>query len=354
MGLWTMDDSPTDATSRGRQAVVEIAAGALRGRVVLAAVRLELADAFAGEMTAAELATRTGTDPDGLYRLLRALAALGFVEQQSMTTFALTDLGKLLRRDVEGSAWASVVFWSDLVTDSWTYLDECIRTGSRRGVDDAIARNDTKSRWALEPDPQAIFHAVFAEPTIDEQHAIPAAYDFSQARVVADLGGGGGSVLAAILLTNPALHGILVDQQGALDRAATRFKAHPFTGRCTLIASDLLKEIPAGADTYLLCSVLHGYDDDRALQLLANCRRAMSWTDVLLIVEPALPERASENPDLESMFISDLNMLVLTGGHERTLGDWSRLLDTAGFTLQRDTPIGDPSHRSILQASPRP
>ena len=85
--------------------------------------------------------------------------------------------------------------------------------------------------------------------------------------------------------------------------------------------------------------MLHGYDDDQATQVLGACHQAMSSTATLLIVEPALPDIATRGPDLESMFISDLNMLVLTGGEERTLGDWERLLGAAGFELQKHWPI---------------
>lgn len=139
----------------------------------------------------------------------------------------------------------------------------------------AMEREGVTSRWSQERDAQAIFHAVFAEPTAGDKAPFAAAYDFSGCRVVADLGGAGGGLLAAILSANPQTKGILVDRKEAVEKAAPRFAAAGLAARCELVAGDLLEAVPHGADAYVLSFVLHGYSDDEARRILQNCRVAM-------------------------------------------------------------------------------
>ena len=127
-----------------------------------------------------------------------------------------------------------------------------------------MERAGVKSRWSSEPDAKAIFHAVFAEPSAADHAVIAAAYDFSRCTTVADLGGAGGALLAAILNANPNVRGILVDRKEAIDGAAPRIAAAGLSARCNLVAGDLLAAVPGGADVYIMKHVLHGYRDDDA------------------------------------------------------------------------------------------
>ncbi len=327
----------TDTPPSARASLAEMARGYFRGKVLCAAVRLGIADALGdGEKNLDELAAATASHPDSLYRFLRALASLGVVEEVSPARFRLTPFGRPLRRSAPDTVWASIVFWADLLADAWTYLPECVRAGGIAGAAAAMKREGVTSRWSREPDAAAIFHAVFAEPSAEEMAPIARAYDFSRCGVVADLGGAGGGLLAAILGANPRARGILVDRQEAVDRAAPRLAGAGLAGRCRFVGGDLLETVPGGADAYILKCVLHGYDDDNARRILKNCRGAMTPESRLLVIEVVLPEVISPgDAEAQAMLMADLNMLAVTGGRERSGPEWAALLSSGGFDVRR-------------------
>ncbi len=334
-----------------RLALGEMAMGFFRGKVLCAAVRLGIADALAaGPMTAEELAAATRTNPNAMRRFMRALGSIGVVEEIAPARFELTRFGDPLRRDAPDSVWASMIFWADLLADAWTYLPDCVRAGDRSGAEAARQRDGTTSRWSSEPEAQAIFHAVFSEPTADDSAPFVQAWDFSRCRVVADLGGGGGGLLAAVLAAQPEARGVLVERQGAIEGAARRFETAGFSERCECLAGDLLESVPSGPDVYLMRCVLHGYDDESALQILRNVRRAMVPESQLLLIEAVLPNRVERpSSEIEKLFMSDLNMLAVTGGRERSGSEWSTLLASAGLMQRRILPV--PGHTaSIIEA----
>jgi len=343
-----------DATNTPAQtSLVDMAQGYFRGKVLCAAVRLGIADALgAGEKNLDDLAVAVAADPDALYRLLRTLASIGIVREVAPTRFALTPFGQPLRRDTPGTVWASIVFWADLIADSWTYLAECVKVGGKSGAAAVMEREGVKSRWAREPNAKAIFHAVFAEPNADSMAPVVAAYDFSGCRVVADLGGAGGGLLAAILTAYPTTRGILVDREGAIAEATHKLKAAGLSARCELSIGDLLEAVPRGADVYVMQHVLHGYDDENAQRILRNCRAAMSAESRLLVIEAVLPSRVDNaDPAVEKILMGDLNMLTVTGGRERSEPEWTSLLSSARLTLRRLVSVPGATSR-IVEAVP--
>ncbi len=335
-----------------RPALREMAMGFFRGMVLCAAVRLGIADALAvGPLTADELAAATTTDSRAMRRFMRALASIGVVEEISPARFELAEFGDPLRRDAPDSVWASMVFWADLLADAWTYLPDCVRAGDHSGAEVARQRDGSISRWATEPEAQAIFHAVFSEATSADFAPLVQAWDFSRCRVVADLGGGGGGLLAAVLAAIPEARGVLVERQAAVDGALRRFEAAGFSERCECLAGDLLESVPSGPDVYLMRCVLHGYDDESALQILRNVRRAMAPESQLLLIEVVLPNLVGRpTPEIEKQFMSDLNMLAVTGGRERNENEWNALLVSAGLTERRIVPVSSQGV-SIIEAA---
>ena len=319
--------------------LVEMAMAYSRSRMLCAAARLGVADALGDEVRSiAFLAERCEADATALYRLLRALASIGVTEETTPEHFRLTSFGKPLRRDVPQSAWPAVVFWADLLADSWSLLTECIRTGKP-----AAQVRDPKipSRWSQDPDASAIFRAVMGTAPAEDYAPIAEAWDFSRAKVVADLGGGGGSLILAVLRLNPHLRGVLVDLEPSVDAARARFAAEDASSRCELIAADLTQSVPAGADVYMLKHVLHGRPDADAVAILKNCRTVIPQNGSLLIIEFILPPLVSHaDPQLEGHLMSDLNMLAVTGGRERSEREWRTLLEAAGFTLTAVNPVG--------------
>src|SRR5580698_6001811 len=321
-------------------ALVEMAMAYSRSRVLCAAARLGVADALGDEVRSVGfLAETCQADANALYRLLRALASIGIAEETAPEHFRLTAFGKPLRRDVPRSVWPDVIFWADLLADEWSLLPECIRTGKPASQ---VRDPKVPSRWSQVPEAHSIFCAVMGTAPAEDYAPIAEAWDFTHAKVVADLGGGGGSLILAILGLNPHLRGMLVDLESSIDAARTRFANDDPSSRCELIAADLTQSVPAGADVYMLKHVLHGRRDADAITILRNCRAVIPENGSLLIIEFILPPVVSHaDPQLERHLMSDLNMLAVTGGRERSEREWKMLLEAAGFTLTGVYPVGE-------------
>jgi SAM-dependent methyltransferase len=323
----------------GNTKLVEMAMAYSRSRMVCAAARLGIADALAGgERGVDDLAKICGAEPDSLYRLLRALAVVGITAETAPRRFVLTPSGEPLRKDAPSSVWPAVVFWADLLADSWAYLTDCVRTG--KSAMKLMESKGIVSRWYTDPDANAIFRAVMGTAPAEDYLPIARAWNFSGRRVVADLGGGGGSLISAILKNDAHLTGMLVDRQPSIEAAAPRIQADGLAERCKLIAADLLESVPAGADVYAMKHVLHGYNDDVAVKLLKNCRAVIPPDGALLVLEFVLPDVISHpDPALEGRLMSDLNMMAVTGGKERSPGEWKPLLAAGGFEMRRIIPV---------------
>ncbi|HXW61645.1 MAG TPA: methyltransferase [Candidatus Acidoferrales bacterium] len=321
------------------QALLEMAMAYSRSRVVCTAARLGVADALAErECSVDDLAQVCRADRSSLYRLLRALASLGVATETGSGRFALTPFGEPLRKDAPNSVWPGVVLWADLIEDSWSYLTECVRTGQT--AMQVMESQGITPRWSKDPDANAIFRAVMGTAPSEDYLPIVRAWDFSGSRVVADLGGGGGALLSAVMKSYPNLKGMLVDRQQSTEAAAPRFQAEGLAARCQFIAADLHESVPSGADVYLMKHVLHGCQNEVAIKILKNCRAVMHSDAVLLVVEFVLPDVVSHAvPKLEGLFMSDLNMMTVTGGKERSASEWKSVLGAAQLRMGRVVPV---------------
>jgi ubiquinone/menaquinone biosynthesis C-methylase UbiE len=311
-----------------------------------------VADALGTEdRTVEELASLCHADTAALNRLLRAMASFGLVKETAPHRFALTPAGEPLRKDAPNSEWFAIVFWADLIADSWSHLTECVSSGEN--AMNIAKRDGIVSRWLQDPGASDVFRAVMGTAPADDYMRIAQAWDFSPYRVVADLGGGGGTLIAAILISFPQLRGMLVDRAESIERAKPRFEAGAFAGRCELIAADLSEAVPPGADVYMLKHVLHGCEDEAAINILRNCRSVLAPQGRLLVVEFVLPD-VVDHPDieLEQRLMSDLNMLILTGGKERSAAEWKDLLLRAGFQCRGVQPVAG-ELVSIIEAMPQ-
>ena len=183
------------------------------------------------------------------------------------------------------------------------------------------------------------FQAAMSERTAAFAPSVAATYDFSQMRRVVDVGGGRGTLLAAVLAARTHLDGVVFDLPEVVAGAAETFRAAGVADRCGIESGDFFVAVPSGGHGYLLANVLHDWDDERSAVILRNCRRAMHADGKVLIVERMIfddPERSL--PTL----LSDLNMLVLTGGQERTEEEYARLFVSAGLRLTSVVPVAYP------------
>jgi O-methyltransferase domain/Dimerisation domain len=333
------DAEPTEDERAAAAAVLKMIWGIHISRAVYVAAELGIADRLAsGPASAAELAAATQTHERSLYRVLRLLASLGVLTEREPRTFGLTQLGDRLRTDVPASmrSWARLVEAVGGVR-AFEPILQTVRTGEP-GVDAAYGMGLFEF-LERHPAHAASFDAAMSERTSAFAPGVAAAWDFARARTVADIGGGHGTLLSAILRAHSHLRGILMEAPAVAAGAGPVLQAAGVADRCEVVTGDFFAGVPAGADCYLLANVLHDWDDDRAAAILARCRETLPPGGQVLIIErliPDDPERAL--PAL----LSDINMLVVTGGMERTTTEYGELLAAAGLRPGRVMPVAAP------------
>jgi hypothetical protein len=322
-----------------------IARGYQRSQALAVVAELGIADLLRdGPRSADDLAAATGTDPRSLYRLLRALASIGVFEEGVHGGFALTAMGELLRRDHPQSIDPAVrLFCADYQWRAWGSLGHSVRTGGNALVH--TLGMDVWEHRRRHPDDGALFDSAMRTMADAYAEGILAAYDFGRHRVIADIGGGTGSLLAAVLRAHPAVRGILAEQPRVLLDAPAVLRSAGVADRVSLVECDFFVEVPRGADAYLLLRVLHDWLDEDAIRILRRVREAMEPSARLLIIDGVI---GPPNEDPMTKFL-DLMMLVSAGGRERTADEWSSLLAESGFRLEDVIPAGP--GRSVLDAA---
>jgi SAM-dependent methyltransferase len=314
-------------------AVLGIIFGYGASQVVNVTARLGIADHLAaGVASAAELAATTGSDELSMRRLLRALVCLGLVAQSGPDEFTLTPEGQPLRGDLPYSLRdMAMLVCGDETWRSWGDLEYSVRTG--KPAWDQVTGLSSFEYYAKHPDQAAVFNQAMAGYTTAAAPAIVANGGFDRFGTVVDVGGGDGSLLAAVLTAHPGLRGVLYDLPAGVRAAGRTLADAGVADRCDVVGGDFFTSVPDGADAYLLKSVLHDWDDDRAVAVLRSCREAMTPAGRVLVVEPVLPSTVSA--ELTGIVLSDINMLVNTGGRERTEDEFRALFTAAGLELTR-------------------
>jgi hypothetical protein len=291
-----------------------------------------------------ELASAAGADADALYRVLRALAAVGVLHEGDARQFSLTSVGERLRTNVDGSrnAWARFV-GRPAMWHAWGALSHTVQTGETafRHVH-GVGTWQFRARHTAE---SAVFDAAMREGSAEVLEPLMAAHDFSAYRHVIDVGGSDGTLLAGLLAHYPSLTGTLMDLPQVVAKADAVFRTAGVRERASIVSGSFFDGVPPGADVCLLKHIIHDWQDAHALAILRNCRRAMREDGCLLLIERIL---GAPNEDVSTK-LSDLNMLVNAGGRERTREQFCELLDKSGFTLEAAVPL--PASRSLLKAS---
>lgn len=303
---------------------------------------LGLADILTdGPLPIVELATRTATRPESLYRVLRLLAAHGILTEPEPRHFGLTPLGDCLRSDVPGSArWT---FIDDRLPLASAELLHSVHTGEAafdrvygESFWDYLARDTEAGEWFDEQ--------MHAQGLLLQLPALFAYDDWGTLRTVVDVAGGTGFLLGTLLARQPHLNGILVDRPAVLDRAVPVLERLGVADRCRREAGDIFTGIPSGGDAYILSRVLHDWDDHRAATILRTVRAALAEEGRILLLEMVVPTDETRHRSKAQ----DVTMLTLFGGgRERTAEEFAHLLATAGFRLGRIIPTGGPT--SIIE-----
>jgi hypothetical protein len=330
---------PSESQRAAAAAMLPMIWGTHISRAVYVAAELRLADLLAdGPATCAKLARATGTHEPSLYRVLRLLAALGVFQETGPRSFGLTVLGERLRTDVPAGMRSWAIFLEAVGgVRPFEHILHSVRTGEPgfgqaqgMGIFEFLAQN---------PHSAAIFDTAMSERTAAFAPSVADGYDFADIRTVVDVGGGAGTLLVEILRRHTHLRGVLFETPAVAARAHSVLDAIDLGDRCEVLAGDFFAEVPGGAECYVLANVLHDWDDALASQILRNCRRAMARGGRVLIVERLIPEHLD---DAVPTLLSDINMLVITGGQERTNAEYGDLLAAAGLAVGKVQPVAFP------------
>jgi len=285
-----------------------------------------------GPRSVDDLAQNTGTDASALRRVLRALASVGVLSEVD-GRFAQTPISEYLRSDSAGSvrAWA-MHLGQPYVWNTWDQLLRSVKSGGP-AFRDIYGKTPWEYR-ATNPEANALFNAAMTGLSAGVVEAVVRNYDFSGMRVVADIGGGEGALLAGILAANPNLRGILFDQPHVVTGAKDLLQRAGVAARCEVVGGSFFETVPSGADWYLLKSIVHDWNDASSTAILKACRAGAHDSSKVLLVEHVLRPGNGHDP---AKFL-DLNMLVMLGGQERTADEFGELYARAGFRLARVIP----------------
>jgi len=296
-----------------------------------------------GARSAESLADAVGADREALARLLRAAASIGLLAETSPGEYELTDAGHVLRSGTPLSLRETVLAWGS--AGGWKLAGELVQAvRAGRSVAPEVLGHTLWEYHASNPELGTHFARAMGENTAHVAPDVAEAVNTPAYRRIVDVGGAHGELLLALLERAPDAQGVLFDLPRVVENARARLERSPLAGRVELVGGDFLEQVPHG-DLYLLKWILHDWDDDRARQILAACRRAAAPGARLVIVEFLVPEPWAPSP----VHLMDLSMLALTGGRERTRSEYEALLEAAGWSVERVT--GTSGLFSVLQAA---
>lgn len=339
------DISTSASASPPPVTLLQMMTGYWISQAVYVAAKLGIADLLVdGPVSCNDLATATRTHAPSLQRTLRALASVGVFSEVAPGHFALTPLATLLRSATPDSMRALAIMYAEEQYRAWGDMLHSVRTGEPAfehhfgmGVFEYFARN---------PEASAVFNEAMTGWTAQLARAVVDSYDFSPFGTVVDVGGNQGTLLAAILRSQPSVRGVLFDLPHVVASAEELLTAAGVADRCARVGGDFFEAVPTGGGAYVLASVLHDWDDDRCVAILTRCREVMQDHGKLLVVELVLPE--GDEPFFGKWL--DLHMLVMASGRERTASEYGTLFQAAGFELARVVPT--PAGASIVEGVP--
>jgi len=336
------------ASKSTRAATASLITGCWSTQVIHTAVSMGVPDRIAGGAnTSAELAGQLNAHPRALYRLLRAMAALGLCAHAGDDRFELTEAGELLRSDVPESLAIVARHWGGRTWPALGHLEESVRTGKPW----SLGGREGFFSMAQRPQDAEVLNRSMADQTLLVARDIVAAYDFSPFQSVVDLGGGYGALLSVLLEAYPDIRGASADLAYMESDALAFLRKSGVGERSRFIPTDFFKSVEPGADCYLLKFIIHDWDDSDSIEILRNTRAAAGPDGVVLIVEQIAPEKVEASPQHGTVIRGDIHMLVATGGMERTATEYHALLASAGLELTRILPTA--SQFSLLEAHPR-
>ena len=312
------------------QQLMQMTMGTFVSRMLTLVANLGVADHIDGPVVIDELAAATGVNTAALYRVMRALSAVGIFTESAGRMFALTPMGEALRTDHPRSLRSLCRMVNEpWCWGSWGVLDHSVKTA--QPAFDHVHGVPMFEYFKHHPDESRRFSEAMTSMTVFASAAITSAYDFSSIKHLVDAGGNHGILLSNILDAFPTVHGTLFDLPHVVEEAKTTLASHKCCDRLAFVEGSFFEALPR-ADAYIMKSVLHDWDDASCVKILGNCRAAMEPGGRVLIVESIV----TDSPESVFNKLLDIQMLVVTpGGRERTVAEFDALLHAAGLSLTR-------------------
>jgi hypothetical protein len=320
--------------------------GFTKAQLIYAAAKLKIADLLQdGPKDALALARSTKINAQTLYRLMRGLAWCGLVVHLADDRFSLTPLGECLQTEAPHSLHENALSMGEIDWPVWGALLNVIKTG-KPGFEYAFGM-EIFEYFARNEAAGSRFDRLMGKVSVAVSASIINAYDFSPVKTFVDIGGGNGTLAAAILQANPHLRGIIFDLPDVVERTNPHLKAIKMADRCEAIGGDFFASVPPGGDAYIMKWILHDWPDDRCVKILKSCHDVMAKDAKLLVVDMVMPEQATPSTQAAMW---DLHMLVMLNGIERTETEFRNLFSSAGFSLTQVIPTE--SGMSIIEGVP--
>jgi O-methyltransferase domain/Dimerisation domain len=329
-----------------QQVMLQLISGFWISRGIYVAAKLGIPDLLAsGPKSSQQLASATGTHARSLQRIMRALLSVGVFAEGPNGSFALNPISETLCTNVPGSVrWFAISELGEEHYPAWGDLMHSVKTG---GIAfDHTFGMDIWEFFRTHPENAELFNNSMSMMTAMANEEILKNYDFSSIEKIVDVGGGHGGLITSILKANPSMCGVLFDAESVVKGARGKLDAAGLAERCETVAGDFFNAVPEGGHAYIMKWIIHDWDDERATTILKNCRKAMKPEGRVLVVDVVIPQ--SNEPHF-GKFI-DLNMLVMTGGLERTEEEFRQLLEASGLRLTRVVPTQTPF--SIVESVP--
>ncbi|HEY3739964.1 MAG TPA: methyltransferase [Bryobacteraceae bacterium] len=326
-------------------AMIQMITGFWVSRAVYTAAKLGIADLLKGGVTKSviEMASATGSHPEFLYRMMRALSSVGVFHELEGQKFTNSPMSETLESDRLGTLrYFAIAELGQEHYSAWEEFPYSVRTGGLAFTEKF--KRPVFDYYRAHPAEAEVFNRSMSNLTEWVTGAVMGAYDFSAFHKIVDVGGGQGAFLAAMLGVAKSARGVLFDDPQVIAEA-TRLKDGGLGERAEQVGGDFFAAVPAGGDLYTLKMILHDWSDEDCIAILRNVRKGIVTGGKVVIVETVL----GPGPDAPMKNFLDLNMMVMTGGRERTEAGFRYLLEKSGFKFGRV--ISTASPMSVIEGT---
>jgi O-methyltransferase/methyltransferase family protein len=326
------------------QQIMQLSTGYILSTALHTAVRLKVADLIgAGHTAMRALAEQTTANEDALYRVLRLLASVGVFEEHAPRHFVNTPASSLLRSDVPGSMYPMALWMAD-PTHFRVYADANHSVSTGQPAIEKTFGVPVFEYFPRNPELSEIFNNAMTAFSAMVIPAVLETYDFSGIGTLVDVAGGHGGVLTGVLQKYSGMRGVLFDLEHVIAGAVPRIAQLGLAERCRTVSGNFFEAVPEGGDAYIMKHIIHDWDDEQAIAILRNIRRAMNRGGRVILVESIV--QPGNQPDFAK--IIDLEMLLMPGGRERTEAEFRALFAAAGLEMTRIVATGAPL--SVIEA----